>query len=226
MPLLTQTDDLSIQRVECGEQRGRAVPLVVVRHGGAPAAFEGQADDRLQFLDELGIVADLEALHQMGFQAMRSPDPPNGGLADSRGGGHGAGAPMRSVQRLLLGRLPNDLLDQVSRDTGCAARPRRILLQARQTRSKKPGAPACRLLGRDLQGGRDLQILLAIGRQQHDAGALHQTSRERARSGPLLKGLALFGIQEDGPGNTHASEPLYCTDGSKHISVTSSGSLH
>jgi hypothetical protein len=67
---------------------------------------------------------------------------------------------------------------------------------------------------------------LTIGRQQHDAGALHQTSRERARSGPLLKGLALFGIQEDGAGNTHASEPLYCTDGSKHISVTSSGSLH
>src|ERR1035441_3706730 len=37
MPLLAETVDFSGCRIESGEQRGRAVALVVVRHGGAAA---------------------------------------------------------------------------------------------------------------------------------------------------------------------------------------------
>ena len=36
-------DDRPIEHVECGEQRGRAVALVVVRHGTAAARLDWQA---------------------------------------------------------------------------------------------------------------------------------------------------------------------------------------
>src|SRR6266478_8377682 len=44
--LLALADDLAIEHVERGEQRGRAFALVVVRHGGRTALLEPAACDR------------------------------------------------------------------------------------------------------------------------------------------------------------------------------------
>ena len=43
MALHAAADDLALQHVERREQRGRAVALVVVRHGPGPALLHGQA---------------------------------------------------------------------------------------------------------------------------------------------------------------------------------------
>ena len=92
--LLAYAVDLAIGGVERGEQGGRAVALVVMRHGLAAPLFERQAglraiqrvnltlltyrqhqrvlgrveiefDNRLQFVSELTIVADLKTLEAM-----------------------------------------------------------------------------------------------------------------------------------------------------------------
>ena len=43
VPLLAQTDHFSIQSVEGGKQRSRAVALVIVGHGAGPTALPQQA---------------------------------------------------------------------------------------------------------------------------------------------------------------------------------------
>ena len=103
MPLLAQPVDFPGRRIEGSKQRGRAVALVIVRHGGAAAFLHREAglcavqrlylalfidaqhqcmlgriqiqpNNGLQFLGELRIVADLEALHTMRLQAAGPPD--------------------------------------------------------------------------------------------------------------------------------------------------------
>lgn len=43
MTAVALADDLAGQHVQRGEQRGRAVPLIVVGHGAAPSRFHRQA---------------------------------------------------------------------------------------------------------------------------------------------------------------------------------------
>src|SRR5438552_8219668 len=43
MPLLAQAEDLAVGGVQSGEQSGRAVAFVVVRHGGPAPALQRQA---------------------------------------------------------------------------------------------------------------------------------------------------------------------------------------
>ena len=97
-------DDAALQHVEGGEQRRRAMALVVVRHRPAAALFHRQyrlsaverldlrllidrqhqrvlgridveANDILNFGDKLRIVRQLEGLDPVRLQAMRRPDP-------------------------------------------------------------------------------------------------------------------------------------------------------
>ena len=42
LALHAAADDLALEPVERGEERCRAVPFVIVRHGRAPALFQGQ----------------------------------------------------------------------------------------------------------------------------------------------------------------------------------------
>jgi hypothetical protein len=43
VPLHVLADDAAVEHVEGGKQRGRAVPLIVVRHGAEPSLLHGQA---------------------------------------------------------------------------------------------------------------------------------------------------------------------------------------
>jgi hypothetical protein len=103
----TFPDDLAIQQAERGKQRGRSVPLVIVRlprrdsrterqQGGRPVqrlnlAFlvHGQdqglvgriqieAHDVTEFLHEIRIPGQLEGLDPVGLQPMLLPDPLHG----------------------------------------------------------------------------------------------------------------------------------------------------
>ena len=99
-------DDLPVQGVEGGKQRGRAMPFVVVGHRLGSGLFSAaarvasdpelgsgssrprqhqrmlgriqvQAHDLFQFLGKLRVVAELETLHAVRFQAVRPPDAPH-----------------------------------------------------------------------------------------------------------------------------------------------------
>jgi hypothetical protein len=102
--LLALADDLGIEHVERGEQSGRAIALVVVRHGGRTALLERQsrlraigrlhlallvaaqhqrvlgrrhvqAHDVFELLDKQRIARDLEAVNEMRLQAIGAPVP-------------------------------------------------------------------------------------------------------------------------------------------------------
>jgi hypothetical protein len=59
--LLALADDLAIEHVERGEQRGRAIALVVVRHGGRTALLERQS--RLRAIERLHLALLVAAQH-------------------------------------------------------------------------------------------------------------------------------------------------------------------
>ena len=104
--------DLSVGGVERGEQRGRAVPLVVMGHRPEAALFERQArlraverldlrflvegqyhrvgrwidvepDDIPQLLGEMLVIGQLELPDAMRLEAVFAPDPLHRGDADA-----------------------------------------------------------------------------------------------------------------------------------------------
>lgn len=111
--LLALTDDLAVQHVQRGEQRGRAVALIVVRHRlcspllqrqprlravqrlhlalfvaaqhqGVLGRGHVQAHDVLELVDELRIPRDFEAAHDMWLEPVRLPMPHDGAALTPR----------------------------------------------------------------------------------------------------------------------------------------------
>ena len=73
--LLALGDDLSVEHVECGKQRGRAIALVVVRHGGCAPFLQRQA--RLRAIQRLYLALLVTAQHNRvlvrSFKISRDP---------------------------------------------------------------------------------------------------------------------------------------------------------
>jgi hypothetical protein len=105
-------DDPAGRHIERGEERRRAIALVVMGHRPGAALFQGQAglrpverlnlaflvdgqherllrrieieaDDVLNLFEEIGVVGDLEALHLMRLEPVLGPDPLHARVADS-----------------------------------------------------------------------------------------------------------------------------------------------
>ena len=125
------TDNLSIQGIQCREQGGSTMPLVVVGHGSAASFFHGQArlgplegldltlfvhaqDDGFvrrieiqshhvgELLGEATVSGELEPLRPMGLQSMSGPDTLHGSLADALCPCHATSAPVSRTRRLRL----------------------------------------------------------------------------------------------------------------------------
>jgi hypothetical protein len=123
VPILALTDDLAVQIVQRGKQRGRAVALVVVRHRLGATLLQRQArlraiqrldlallvaaqhdgvlwrghvqvDDVFEFLDEQRIARDLEAAHQVRLQAIGLPMAHHRTGTDLQDSSHLARAPV------------------------------------------------------------------------------------------------------------------------------------
>lgn len=187
---------------------------------------EVKADNRFQLLGELRIGAQLEGLHQVRLQAVSSPDASHAGLTDADGGGHGAGGPMGGVVRPLLSGLANHPLHRGRRDARRAPGPRRILFQTRDAGLQKSFPPtSCFLIG-DPQLQRDVDVLLAVGRQQNNVCPFHLPRRKRAASRPLLQRLPLIIRQSYRLGHPHQNRLLNHRDVLCLISITTSDALH
>ena len=100
-----------------------------------------QADNVLQFLGELRIVAEFEALHPMRLQAVSPPDAAHAGLTDAAGGCHGTRTPVGGLRRLLLRGFADNLGHGLCRNGTRAASSRCILLQASDAMAQEAGAP-------------------------------------------------------------------------------------
>ena len=197
---LALANDFAIEDVERGEQRGRAVALVVVRHRGrAPLLHRQpgvraiqrlhlahvvdaqhqrvlrrrhvQAHEVFELLHKLRIARDLEAAHQMRFQAVLAPVARDAGCTHTQFDGHRARAPVRG----RLGRALGSQIHQARHvDSRWRRTARQVALNARKPRFGIAFAPARNLHSPDLQLGGNVLALAPLRGQQHDACALCQ----------------------------------------------------
>jgi hypothetical protein len=134
----TFANDSTGRHIERGEERRGAVALVIMGHRSGTALFQGQtrlravecldlallidgkhqrllrwidvqADDVLDLRDEVGIVGDLEAAHQVRLEAMFGPDALHARVADAHFFRHRSHAPVRGIGGTLLHGLLDDL---------------------------------------------------------------------------------------------------------------------
>ncbi len=233
MPLLALRDDLTVQHVQSGEQCGRTVALVVVRHGGrtpllqwqpglraierlhlallVAAQHQGvlgrrhvQRHDVFELLHKLRITRDLEPAQEMGFETIGTPVARNAGGAHAQFLSHRTRAP-------------------VSGCLGCTSRGQRhqarhihlhwwraawqVAFDTRQARLQVALAPTRDLDPPDVQLPRNVHVLHAIGGEQDDAGALRQpdTGEFGARESRQLGMLIV--AQHNFGGRSHVHSP-------------------
>jgi hypothetical protein len=152
MALHALTDDRPVQDVERGEQRGRPVALVVVRHRAGPAFLHRQPrlrpvkrldlrflidrehhgmrrrvdiepDHVVQLGGERRVGRQLERPHPVRLEAVCHPDPLHGSGRDADLGRHVAHRPMGRLARWRLQRAVDHPVDQLARQPGNARRP-------------------------------------------------------------------------------------------------------
>ena len=177
--------------------------FVGAQHQSVFGGIQIQADDVFQFLRELGIVADLEGLHAMRFQSVGAPDTPHAGFADADCRRHGARAPVRSVARFLARGQGHHAFPQTSTDARFATGTGRVFLQPRHTQREETPAPSGNLFRCHGHAGGNFLVLLAGGREQHDASTLHNPRRKRSAPGLRFQHRPLFRTQRNGRGYPH-----------------------
>jgi hypothetical protein len=236
MPIIAHRDHLSLQSIQCRKQGGCAVALVVVSHGaGAPllhrkawlgsiqslnlallvgAKHDGvfgrvqiQAHDIFQLLDEVRIIAELEASHQMRLQSVGVPDAANAGFADAGRLRHGARRPVRGVDRLLLQRHFHESFHLTVGDGAGLARSRCVLMQSRDATFQKAPSPPRRCLRHDAHTARNLFILQSRRGHQYDPSPLYHASWLGSRSPQPLQGCSLFRVQHNRRRRPHGVRP-------------------
>src|SRR5260370_31974350 len=204
-------DNLTVQRTQSCEQGRGAIAFVVVSHRATTALLDRQArlgpiesldlalligaqdesvlwwveiecNDIFHLLDETPIVTELEGPNAMRLEAMAPPHPTNRRGADSDGLGHAPRAPMSGILRRLLRGLANDLHYQVLGQGRQTPRPWSIPLDSAQSNLTEAAAPTTARVPHDAQTRRNLSVLLALGGQQHDLGALGPARRRTAAS--------------------------------------------
>jgi hypothetical protein len=200
VPLHTAADDVAVEHVEGGEQRGVAVVLLVVRHGVAASALERQAglgqverldlalfvdledhrmrrwidiraDDVGQLGGEVRIVGQLELRQPVRLQPVGPPDALHRADAGADLRGRRSGRPMRRLARRRPKRRRHDLLGDRRRQRGNARQPRLVAQQTVDAGLHEPLLPAPDSgLGHARQP-HDGRRGVSGGGQQHHAGA-------------------------------------------------------
>src|SRR5712692_4792989 len=116
--------------------------LVQRQHERVFRRVKVETDHVLQLLGKVRVVAQLEGLGPMWLETVLSPDAAHGLFAHPARFGHAAGAPLRSLGRLLLGGLADDLLHRFWSQRRLATWAWGILLDARNALLEDATAPA------------------------------------------------------------------------------------
>ena len=198
MALHASADDLAVEHVEGGEQRRRAVALVVVRHGAGSAALHGQAglraverldlallvdgqhhrvgrridvepDDVADLGREGWVVRELEGADAMRLKPVRAPDALHIGEADAGRLGHGTPCPVGRLAGRLGKRQGDDPLSHLGPERRDARRAGLVAKKAVDALCREALLPAP-------DGG------LALARPSHDRRSCRDRLLSPARS--------------------------------------------
>ena len=216
----TLGDDRSVEDVQRGEERGRPVPLVVVRQRSRPALLHRQARlrpvERLNLallvdaehqavfggiqveahhiahlLVELRVSTELKRAHQMRFQAVRMPDALHRGRANPLRVRHRSHAPLGCPLGPFLEGGVYNRPDLGLRQRRLTSTARPIPLERGESLARKPIAPAQHRRARQTQLVRDRVVGDTVGGTQHDLAPSHQALLSRGQQHPRLQLPAL-----------------------------------
>jgi hypothetical protein len=209
-------NDPALHNMQRGEQRGDAVPLIVVGVGAAAAGLERQtglcavegldlalfidaqrhgvlgrseidADHVGELLQEARIAGELEAPGQVRLQAVVLPGQLDGVFADALGPGEGTRAPAGRASRLGL----QSRLDPLSDPGGVVMRftpaTGSNLPDAANALLPHPPTPQRSGLAADGQRGGDHLVGLTRSRVTNDPRTQHDLLRRRPGTNPLTK---------------------------------------
>src|SRR5271154_1261729 len=197
MALHVAADDGSVEDVHRGEQRRRAVALVVVRHRPGPALLHGEsglcaikglnlalfvdrqhygvcgridieADDVAQFVDEARVVGQLELAYPMRLQTMGAPDALDRAYAEPRRLRHQDAGPMGRFPGWLAKRQRDDALGRLGAQRLDARGTRLVAEQSVEPRRDEAFLPAPNTGLGLASSPHNLIRADAIGGQQHD----------------------------------------------------------
>jgi len=151
-----------------------------------------------QLLDEPRVLRELEGLHPMRLQAVRTSDAVDGGVSAPLRPRHRAHAPLRGGRRRGVQRCLDYGLDLVRPDRGLAARAGLFVVESGHAAADE--ALALQEHGRaahaDLAG--DSGIRPSGGGEQDEAGPLDQLLGGVARAHEEFEALALVGVEGEG----------------------------
>src|SRR5438034_8154346 len=123
----------------------------------------------------------------MGFETMNAPNAAYTGFTDAYCSSHTASAPVRGLSRFFLRSFLYQVLDLLGGQLGSASGTRSVLFQTRYPALQKAMAPAGHGTGRGGQLLGNLQILLALCRQQNNLSSFHQSCRQTPAPRQALK---------------------------------------
>ena len=249
MPSHAAPDHGSIEEVERGEQRGRAVALVVMGHRPAFSGLERQArlraverldlallvdrdddrvlgrvhveaDDVLDLLDELRIVGALEGANAVRLQPMRLPQALHGAQADADGFGHGAAGPMRGVARRLGAGQVHNLGDDPGRKRSAAGLARLVSQQTMDALLGVSRLPAPDRGSADARPPRHFLHRQTVGRTKDDVRPPDMFKWAIAIRDNGQQTLAIFAGRKDTDGLSHAHKLAHPPQFVNHPSVS------
>lgn len=252
MPWHTVADDPTVKRDQCGEQRRRSVPFVIVRHRATTALLhrqsrlraverlnlrllvdaqhkrfirriEIQPDYVIDLLDKVLVPAQPEGLGQVRLELMLSPDASHRRFADPLSPGHQSAAPVSRIFRPAVKRGLDDSFDLPVGDSRDAAGAGRILLDSPQAHAQKTLPPQLHRRARHPQRSRNFLTLHAAGSHLNNLCALNQPRRQGSAMRPTSQSFR-FGRGEYDGSCSSAHEPHHTS--SRTICQANYDALH
>jgi hypothetical protein len=228
-------DDLAFEDIEGGEQGGRAVTLIVMRHGPGAALLHRQAglgtverldlglfvdaehqgvggridieaDDVAHLGGELGIVGKLEHANPVRRQAVRFPDALHRGEADAGDLRHGAAGPLCRLAGWFAQSQGHDAIGHVVGQPGNPGRAGLVAQQAGDAFQHEAFLPAPDRGLADAGPRHDRRRAQTVGARQDDPGSPDVFLRAVAVVDDRLNALAVSRIEVDSDASTHPSD--------------------
>ena len=238
-------DHGAIEHVERGEQGGRAVAFIIVRHRSTAALLHRQAglgavkrldlallinredqrlirqieietDNVLDLGHEVGITGQLEGPRQMRLEPVRLPDFLHRGGRNPGPRAHRAHAPLRGVGRLFVQRQIDHPFDFPRRKRLAARRTRGVLQKSVHTLGGVASAPAPYREHTFTHGARDLAGPRARTSQHHNPRPPHHFLRGVAVSHQFVQPLSIFSRNRNAFDLAHPARLASLTDFGNH----------